>query len=211
VESLEVARKLPRGPIPDAGRNLLHQQRCVDQQSSRLGATRGMQTEAKAFDPVVGKEVTQAPRRQVLLARQLRERQIRLGKACLDRLEHALDAPVATRPRDQVGNAAFGVQGIGAFAGSSAGSLYEIRILPGRAGATRQETAPFTCGACMATTFGVATFTYAPDAFFNLLNPFVAALWGFTGFTIEKGDEEAQSDLADLPRVARTERCFERR
>jgi NhaC family Na+:H+ antiporter len=46
-----------------------------------------------------------------------------------------------------------------------------------------------TCGAFMATTLGVATFTYAPYAFFNLLNPFVAAIYGFTGFTIAKVDQ----------------------
>ena len=43
-----------------------------------------------------------------------------------------------------------------------------------------------TCGAFMAQTLGVATFAYAPFAFFNLINPLVSALYGFTGFTIEK-------------------------
>jgi NhaC family Na+:H+ antiporter len=43
-----------------------------------------------------------------------------------------------------------------------------------------------TCGAFMAGTLGVATATYAPFAFFNLLNPVVAAVYGFTGFTIKK-------------------------
>lgn len=43
-----------------------------------------------------------------------------------------------------------------------------------------------TCGAFMATTLGVATLTYLPFAFFNLINPFVSAIYGFTGFTIEK-------------------------
>jgi NhaC family Na+:H+ antiporter len=32
----------------------------------------------------------------------------------------------------------------------------------------------------------VATLTYAPFAFFNLINPLVAAIYGFTGFTIER-------------------------
>jgi hypothetical protein len=44
-----------------------------------------------------------------------------------------------------------------------------------------------TCGAFMAQTLGVATFTYAPFAFFNLLNPLVALIYGFTGFTIRPG------------------------
>lgn len=43
-----------------------------------------------------------------------------------------------------------------------------------------------TCGAFMASTLGVATLAYAPFAFLNLLNPVVAAIYGFTGFTIEK-------------------------
>ena len=43
-----------------------------------------------------------------------------------------------------------------------------------------------TCGAFMAQTLGVATFTYLPFCFFNLINPFVSAAYGFTGFTIEK-------------------------
>ena len=43
-----------------------------------------------------------------------------------------------------------------------------------------------TCGAFMATTLGVATLAYAPFAFFNLLSPFVSAVYGFTGFTIAK-------------------------
>ena len=48
-----------------------------------------------------------------------------------------------------------------------------------------------TCGAFMAQTLGVATFAYAPYAFFNLINPLVAALYGLTGFTIERIDPTA--------------------
>jgi NhaC family Na+:H+ antiporter len=47
-----------------------------------------------------------------------------------------------------------------------------------------------TCGAFMAQTLGVATFAYAPFAFFNLINPIVAAGYGFTGFTIAKAEPE---------------------
>ncbi len=43
-----------------------------------------------------------------------------------------------------------------------------------------------TCGAFMAQTLGVATFVYAPFAFFNLVNPFVAAAYGFMDFKIER-------------------------
>ena len=45
-----------------------------------------------------------------------------------------------------------------------------------------------TCGAFMAQTLGVATFAYAPFAFFNIVNPFVAALYGFTGVSIRQID-----------------------
>jgi NhaC family Na+:H+ antiporter len=46
-----------------------------------------------------------------------------------------------------------------------------------------------TCGAFMAQTLGVATFAYAPFAFFNLINPLVSAVYGFTNFTIERVSE----------------------
>ncbi|CAN5854559.1 Na+/H+ antiporter NhaC [soil metagenome] len=51
-----------------------------------------------------------------------------------------------------------------------------------------------TCGAFMAQTLGVATFTYAPFAFFNLINPLVALAYGLTGFTIEPLAPEAQDE-----------------
>ncbi len=50
-----------------------------------------------------------------------------------------------------------------------------------------------TCGAFMATTLGVATAAYAPFAFFNLLNPLVAAIYGFTGFAVTKMTPEEQA------------------
>jgi NhaC family Na+:H+ antiporter len=46
-----------------------------------------------------------------------------------------------------------------------------------------------TCGAYMAATLGVATLAYLPFAFFNLINPLVSIIYGFTGFTIVKIDE----------------------
>lgn len=45
-----------------------------------------------------------------------------------------------------------------------------------------------TCGAFMAQTLQVATITYLPFCFFNLLNPLISSVYGFTGFTIEKLD-----------------------
>ena len=43
-----------------------------------------------------------------------------------------------------------------------------------------------TCGAFMAQTLGVSTLTYAPFAFFNLLNPVVAAVYGFANIGVAK-------------------------
>jgi NhaC family Na+:H+ antiporter len=42
-----------------------------------------------------------------------------------------------------------------------------------------------TCGAYMAGTLGVATFSYLPFTFFNLINPFIAIILGFTGISIK--------------------------
>lgn len=41
-----------------------------------------------------------------------------------------------------------------------------------------------TCGAFMASTLGVATFAYAPYAFFNLISPLMAILYGFLNIRI---------------------------
>jgi len=56
-----------------------------------------------------------------------------------------------------------------------------------------------TCGAFMAQTLGVATFTYMPYCFFNLLNPLVSAAYGFTGFTIESLPAEGDPDQEEQP------------
>lgn len=56
-----------------------------------------------------------------------------------------------------------------------------------------------TCGAYMAATLGVGTLAYLPFAFFNLINPLVSIVYGFTGFTIVKmdeGDEVAEPVVA---------------
>jgi len=47
-----------------------------------------------------------------------------------------------------------------------------------------------TCGAYMAATLGVPTLAYLPYVFFNLVNPLVSITYGFTGFTIEKLDDD---------------------
>ena len=56
-----------------------------------------------------------------------------------------------------------------------------------------------TCGAYMAATLGVATVAYLPFAFFNLINPLVSIIYGFTGFTmvrIDEADEVAEPAVA---------------
>ncbi|WP_339672856.1 Na+/H+ antiporter NhaC family protein, partial [Dasania marina] len=41
-----------------------------------------------------------------------------------------------------------------------------------------------TCGAFMASTLGVATFAYLPYCFFNIINPIISLIYGFTGFKL---------------------------
>jgi NhaC family Na+:H+ antiporter len=41
----------------------------------------------------------------------------------------------------------------------------------------------------MAATLGVPTLAYLPFVFFNLINPVVSIVYGFTGFTIERFEE----------------------
>ena len=59
-----------------------------------------------------------------------------------------------------------------------------------------------TCGAFMAQTLGVATFTYLPFCFFNLVNPLVSAAYGFTGFTIDRLPEGARGEDEDETQAA---------
>ena len=53
-----------------------------------------------------------------------------------------------------------------------------------------------TCGAYMASTLGVATLTYAPFCFFSLINPLVAALYGWTNISIAKLPASASTSEA---------------
>jgi len=46
-----------------------------------------------------------------------------------------------------------------------------------------------TCGAYMSSTLGVATMAYLPFAFFNLINPVISAIYGYTGFKIVRIEE----------------------
>jgi NhaC family Na+:H+ antiporter len=48
-----------------------------------------------------------------------------------------------------------------------------------------------TCGAYMAAALGVPTLAYLPYAFFNLINPLVSIIYGYTGFTITRIKDDA--------------------
>lgn len=43
-----------------------------------------------------------------------------------------------------------------------------------------------TCGAFMIATLGLQPWTYVPFCFLNLINPFLSAIYGFTGVTMAK-------------------------
>jgi len=50
-----------------------------------------------------------------------------------------------------------------------------------------------TCGAYMSGVLGVSCFTYLPFAFLNLSSPLISILYGFTGITIQKIDDDPDS------------------
>lgn len=54
-----------------------------------------------------------------------------------------------------------------------------------------------TCGSYMATTLGVSTFAYAPYCFLNIINPIISAIYGFTGFSMQKMTDEEYSAMLD--------------
>jgi NhaC family Na+:H+ antiporter len=54
-----------------------------------------------------------------------------------------------------------------------------------------------SCGAFMFATLGVFPFAYAPYAFLNLINPLISALYGWTGWTIERLPQE-QADQGKI-------------
>ena len=50
----------------------------------------------------------------------------------------------------------------------------------------------------MTSTLGIATATYLPFAFLNILNPFISMFYGFTGISIEKmTDEEYEAVMRE--------------
>mgnify|MGYP000021510640 CR=1 FL=1 len=55
-----------------------------------------------------------------------------------------------------------------------------------------------TCGAYLYTTLGVSPIAYLPFTFFNLINPIIAVIYGYTGFTIEKLPKEETADTGGM-------------
>jgi len=53
-----------------------------------------------------------------------------------------------------------------------------------------------TCGAYMAATLGVATFSYAPYAFFNMLCPVIAIAYGYLNFALKPVEAGTKVPLA---------------
>ncbi|MEQ9423956.1 MAG: Na+/H+ antiporter NhaC [Cyclobacteriaceae bacterium] len=53
-----------------------------------------------------------------------------------------------------------------------------------------------TCGATQSSVLGVATFTYAPYCFFNIISPFMTLLFGYMGWKIRKIKEEKAVEKA---------------
>jgi NhaC family Na+:H+ antiporter len=57
-----------------------------------------------------------------------------------------------------------------------------------------------SCGAYMAGVLGVATTQYLPYAYFNIINPLLALVFGFTGYQVEhrqQGDGQGELVLGD--------------
>ena len=61
-----------------------------------------------------------------------------------------------------------------------------------------------TCGAYMAGTLGVATLAYAPFCFFNLINPFVAALYGWANISVAPLISDEPAEQAPQGKVSAT-------
>jgi NhaC family Na+:H+ antiporter len=60
-----------------------------------------------------------------------------------------------------------------------------------------------TCGAYMSGVLGVTTFQYLPYCFFNIINPILSLIYGFTGFRMEKygsGEDVEVDQSDDFPR-----------
>lgn len=60
-----------------------------------------------------------------------------------------------------------------------------------------------SCGAFMFATLGVFPLAYAPFAFLNLINPVISAIYGWTGWTIEKLPPEKQETVEPVAPTAK--------
>jgi len=56
-----------------------------------------------------------------------------------------------------------------------------------------------SCGAYMASTLGVSTFLYFPYCIFNLLNPILGLIYGFTGFKVTRLQPEEAGEAQTPP------------
>jgi len=62
------------------------------------------------------------------------------------------------------------------------------------AGTLTAPLIPWTsCGAFMIVTLGLSPWAYVPYAFLNIINPIITIIYGYTGFSMEKIDEETAS------------------
>lgn len=77
------------------------------------------------------------------------------------------------------------------------GKGYEKRLLERTIEDGVTVTSPLipwnTCGMTQATVLGVATFTYLPYAFFNLISPLMSILMAFLGYKIYRTNEKDQN------------------
>lgn len=92
------------------------------------------------------------------------------------------------------------------FTGKMYSKEYKLRRLhPKNLSRTLEDAGTLTSplvpwGACavfMATTLKVSTLDYLPYAFFNLINPVVAVIFGYLGFSIEKLKEEDPQPIVE--------------
>jgi len=59
-----------------------------------------------------------------------------------------------------------------------------------------------SCGAYMTAALGVSTFAYFPYCFFNIINPILGAVFGFTGYGVLRLTPEEGAALSLEPRAA---------
>src|SRR4051812_45493752 len=142
-------------------------------------------------------------------------------------LEHAgfldrLLAPVVARARGR-GRLILAVNASGIGLNITAGDQYVADVLPSRmfaeefrrrglapqvlsravedSGTVTSPLVPWnTCGAYMAGVLGVATASYLPFCFFNLLSPVLDVIYGFLGFKVEtQAPAPAEVDRVEAP------------